>query len=127
MPDYILQNVLSDHRCEKCGAEVEFAFQDSRDCGIAREVWKRAGMEKFLAKDSVHDIKDWLRCSILHHEDSRAESRAPMIALTLWYARNALHFQQKCIDSAGIVQVAHTTLQRYREANASSVSLCLDS
>jgi hypothetical protein len=40
MPDYILQNVLSDQRCEKCGAEVELAFQDSRDCGIAREVWK---------------------------------------------------------------------------------------
>ena len=69
-------------------------------------------MEKFLAKDSVHDIKDWLWCSILHHEDSRAESRAPMIALTLWYARNALHFQQISIDSAGIVQVAHTKVSR---------------
>jgi hypothetical protein len=88
MPDYILQNVLSDQRCEKCGAEVQLAFQDSRDCGIAREVWKGAGMEKFLAKDSVHDIKDWLWCSILHHEDSRVESRAPMISWSLWYARN---------------------------------------
>jgi len=82
-------------------------------------------MEKFLAKDSVHDIKDWLWCSILHHEDSRVESTAPMNAWSLWYARHALHFQQICIDSVGIVQIAHTTLQRYREANASSVSSCL--
>ena len=32
MPDYVIQNVLSDQRCEKSGAAVEFAFQDSRDC-----------------------------------------------------------------------------------------------